>query len=225
MRPGWGYPPPPGWGSRPPAWPGRRGGGVLALVLVTLAVLLAAPHARALRPQVKALRGILAGQLPDLPAIRLPRLEPSPPASRPARPPRGLTFTSSAGCEPARDWRSPQLDRRVRALLAATARQQRIRVSCLRTGHSRFVRGTTRTSNHTVWRAVDIDRVDGRAVGPANLAARQLAGWIGRGGAGVHPSEVGSPWDFGGRPWFTDGDHQGHIHVGFAGPTRPGGAG
>jgi hypothetical protein len=81
MRPGWGYPPapPPGWGYRPPG----RWSGVLALVLVTAGLWLAAPHARALRPHVEGLRGILAGQLPDLPAIRLPRL---PDRAAPARP-------------------------------------------------------------------------------------------------------------------------------------------
>jgi hypothetical protein len=74
-----------------------------------------------------------------------------------------------------------------------------------------------------VWRAADLDPFDVRPVIPANTAARQLALWIGRGRAGVQPSEVGSPWHFGGRPWFTDQGHQGHLHVGFAGPTQPGG--
>jgi hypothetical protein len=97
-------------------------------------------------------------------------------------------------------------------------------VSCLRTGHSWFVKGTRRVSNHSVWRAVDVDRVDGRPVSPANAAARRLAVWIGRGGAGVQPSEVGSPWRLEGRPWFTDAGHQGHLHVGFGGPTQTGGA-
>jgi hypothetical protein len=96
-------------------------------------------------------------------------------------------------------------------------------VSCLRTGHSWYVKGTRRVSNHSVWRGVDVDQVDGRPVNPANAAARRLAVWIGQGRAGVQPSEVGSPWTFGGRPWFTDQGHQGHLHVGFAGPTRPGG--
>jgi hypothetical protein len=145
------------------------------------------------------------------------------PGHDPAPPPAGLGFTDGAGCQPSADWPSPRLDRRVRQLLAAMAMRHRIRVSCLRTGHTWNVRGTTRVSNHTVWRAVDIDMVDGRPVSPSNPAARQLALWVGRGGAGVAPSEVGSPWRFGGqRPWFTDTAHQEHIHVGFAGPTRPG---
>ena len=105
----------------------------------------------------------------------------------------------------------------------AAAGQYRIRVSCLRSGHSWFVKGTRRVSNHSLWRAVDVDQVDGRPVSRSNTAARRLALWIGRGRAGVQPSEVGSPWAFGRRPWFTDAGHQGHLHVGFAGPTQPAG--
>ena len=209
-------PVPPGWGYYPPP-PGRRRpelGGVTVLVLVTVLAALAAPHAQ-------VLRGKLA-DLGPLPAISLP--EPKLPAPLPATGvPTGLGFTDGAGCRPAGDWAPPRLDRRVRVLLVAVAARHRIRVSCLRSGHSWYVKGTRRVSNHSVWRGVDIDQVDGRPVGPSNAAARELARWIGRGRAGVQPSEVGSPWAFGGRPWFTDSGHQGHLHVGFAGPTRAGG--
>ena len=195
--------------ARPaPRRPGP-GGGLAVLVVVTILAALAAPHAT-------AVRGLIAG---GLPAVTVPvRLTPPP-----ARQPSGLSFTNAAGCRPASDYRSPRLDRRVRTLLVAAADRQPIRVSCLRTGHSWNVKGTHRVSNHSVWRAVDLDRVDGHPVSPSNAAARQLALWIGRGGAGVQPSEVGSPWRFGSRPWFTDPGHQGHLHVGFSGPTQPGG--
>ena len=185
------------------------GGGLAVLVVVTILAALAAPHAT-------ALRGLVAG---DLPTITAPTRPSPPPATRP---PSGLSFTNDAGCRPASDYRSPRLDRRVRTLLVAAADRQPIRVSCLRTGHSWFVKGTSRVSNHSVWRGVDVDWVDGRPVSPSNIAARQLAVWIGQGRAGVQPSEVGSPWRFGGRPWFTDAGHQGHLHVGFAGPTQAG---
>jgi len=146
-----------------------------------------------------------------------------PPSSSGLRPPAGLTFTTAAGCQPAGDYASPRLDRRVRELLVAIATHHRIRVSCIRTGHSWYVRGSRRVSNHTVWRAVDVDQVDGHPVSPSNPAVHQLVLWIGQGDAGVHPSELGSPWDVGRRPWFTDDGHQKHIHVGFAGPTQGGG--
>jgi hypothetical protein len=115
------------------------GGGLAVLVVVTILAALAAPHAR-------AVRGLLAG---GLPAITVPGRSAPPPATRP---PSGLSFTTAAGCRPAGDYRSPRLDRRVRTLLVAAADRQPIRVSCLRTGHSWFVRGTRRVSNHSVWR-------------------------------------------------------------------------
>jgi hypothetical protein len=179
------------------------------LVVLTVVAALTAPHA-------KAFHGRLAG---GLPAIAAPKLPAPPPATRP----KGLTFTNGAGCRPAGDFGSPRLDRRVRVLLVAAAARHRLRVSCLRTGHSWFVKGTRRVSNHSVWRGVDVDQVDGRPVSRSNTAARRLALWIGLGRGGVQPSEVGSPWAFGRRPWFSDAGHQGHLHVGFAGPTRPGG--
>jgi len=195
--------------------PARRrpapGGGLAVLIVVTILAALAAPHA-------KAVRGLVAG---DLPAITAPRRPTPPPATRP---PSRLSFTDDAGCRPAIDYRSPRLDQRVHKLLVAAAHRHPIRVACLRTGHSWYVKGTRRVSNHSVWRAVDVDRVDGHPVRPSNPAARQLALWIGRGRAGVQPSEVGSPWRFEARPWFTDAGHQGHLHVGFPGPTQPGGA-
>jgi hypothetical protein len=178
------------------------------LVVVTVLAALAAPHA-------KAFRGRLAG---GLPAITAPKLPTPPPTTRP----KGLSFTNGAGCRPARDWASSRLDRRVRALLVAATDQYRIRVSCLRSGHSWYVKGTRRVSNHSLWRGVDIDQVGGHPVSRSNTAARQLALWIGRGQAGVQPSEVGSPWAFGRRPWFSDTGHQGHLHVGFPGPTQAG---
>jgi hypothetical protein len=195
----------------PPA-PRRHapGGGLAVLVVVTILAALAAPHAT-------AFRGLVAE---GLPAITAPR-RPAPPSA--TRPPAGLSFTNAAGCRPGSDYRSPRLDRRVRTLLVAAADRHPIRVSCLRTGHSWYVKGTRRVSNHSVWRGVDVDQVDGRPVSPANAAARRLAVWIGQGRAGVQPSEVGSPWRFGARPWFTDSGHQDHLHVGFAGPTQAGG--
>jgi hypothetical protein len=148
---------------------------------------------------------------------------PAPPGTRAAAPsgralaanPR-ITTTRAHGCDPGPDLRSGRLDARVAALLAGAARAYPIRVSCVRTGHSTYVKGTRRVSNHTVWRAVDLDQVDGRPVGVGNAAARDLAYRLGRLDGRLAPSEVGSPWTFGGaRPWFSDAGHQGHIHVGY----------
>jgi len=79
-----------------------------------------------------------------------------------------------------------------------------------------YVHGTRRVSNHAVWRAVDVDQVDGRPVGPGNTAARALVVWLGGLRGPLRPSEVGSPWGFGRRPWFTDDGHRGHVHIGYS---------
>ena len=191
----------------PPARRRSEGGGLAVLVVVTVLAWLAAPHAG-------HLRRVAADGLPTRPAA----LSTGDPGTQgpdlhrrgwlPTR--RRLHLAASRPSGP------PAAGRR--------AAQYRIRVSCLRTGHSWYVKGTRRVSNHSVWRGVDLDQVDGRPVSPVNIAARRLALWIGRGRAGVQPSEVGSPWAFGGRPWFSDAGHRGHLHVGFAGPTQPGGA-
>jgi hypothetical protein len=151
---------------------------------------------------------------------------PAAPGTRPAAAPSGralatnprITTTRAHGCDPAADLSSGRLDARVAELLAGAARVYPIRVSCVRTGHSYYVTGTRRVSNHTVWRAVDLDQVDGRPVSRRNAAARDLAYRIGRLRGRLAPAEVGSPWSFGGaRPWFTDAGHQGHLHIGYAG--------
>jgi hypothetical protein len=126
-----------------------------------------------------------------------------------------ITTTISHGCDPARDLASGDLDLRVQSLLAVLAERHAIRLSCLRTGHSRFVKGTTRVSNHTVWRAVDIDMVDGRPVGRHSRASRSLALWLDGLQGPLRPVEVGSPFAFGHRPYFTNEGHQDHIHIGY----------
>jgi hypothetical protein len=126
-----------------------------------------------------------------------------------------LTTTRSHGCDPGPDLASGRLDLRVESLLTALTDRYSIRVSCLRTGHSTYVKGTRRVSNHTVWRAVDIDRVDGRPVSPSSKPARELAGWLDRLDGPLRPAEIGSPFAIGHRPYFTDEGHQHHLHVGY----------
>jgi len=145
---------------------------------------------------------------------------PPAPASDPfvvalTRNPR-ITTTAAHGCRPGPDLASGRLDLRVQSLLAVLAERHAIRISCLRSGHSRYVRGTTRVSNHTVWRAVDIDRVDGQPVSPASPAARALVVWLDGVQGPLRPAEVGSPWDLGHGPYFTNEDHQNHVHVGYS---------
>jgi hypothetical protein len=126
-----------------------------------------------------------------------------------------ITTTASHGCDPAPDLASGDLDLRVQSLLAVLAERHAIRLSCLRTGHSRFVKGTTRVSNHTVGRAVDIDMVDGRPVSRHSRASRSLALWLDGLQGPLRPVEVGSPFAFGHRPYFTNEGHRDHIHIGY----------
>jgi hypothetical protein len=126
-----------------------------------------------------------------------------------------ITTTTSHGCDPGSDLASGKVDLRVQSLLAVIADRYSIRLSCLRTGHSRFVKGTTRVSNHTVWRAVDIDVVNGQPVSRTSTASRSLALWLDGLQGPLRPSEIGSPWNIGRRPYFSDEGHQNHIHVGY----------
>ena len=126
-----------------------------------------------------------------------------------------ITTTTSHGCDPAADLASGRLDLRVQSLLAVLAERHTIRLSCLRTGHSRNVKGTNRVSNHTVWRAVDIDRVDGQAVSAGSRTALALVQWLDALQGPLRPVEIGSPFDLGRRPYFSDEGHQRHIHVGY----------
>jgi hypothetical protein len=186
-----------------PGAPYRHHGGSVGVWLLAAVALLLAPH-------------LSAAGTPAAPAPPGKRAAAPAPSGRALAANPRITTTRSHGCDPARDLRSGRLDPRLRELLAGAARAYPIRVSCVCTGHSYYVKGTRRVSNHTIWRAVDLDMVAGRPVGPGNAAARDLAWRIGRLRGRLAPSEVGSPWRFGsGRPWFSDRGHQGHIHVGY----------
>jgi hypothetical protein len=126
-----------------------------------------------------------------------------------------LRTTTSAGCNPAPDLASGNLDLRVQSLLAVLTQRFRVRVSCLQTGHSPYVAGTRRVSNHHLWRAVDVDRVDGQPVSPSSKAARTLVEWLDGLQGPLRPAEVGSPFVVGHPPYFSDDGHQDHIHIGY----------
>jgi hypothetical protein len=144
-----------------------------------------------------------------------PTASADPYAASLARNPR-ITTTRSHGCTPATDLASGRLDLRVQALLAALTQHWRVRISCAHTGHSRYVKGTRRVSNHTVWRAIDLDRINNQPVTKTNPTARALAVWLDRLDGPLRPAEVGSPWPLGHRPYFSDEGHQQHIHIGYS---------
>ena len=124
------------------------------------------------------------------------------------------------------DLLSGTTDPRVIAALAAAVAEHRIEVTVIRTGHSQFVRGTDRVSNHYHGRGVDISSIDGLPVSTANQAALRLAVAFLTADGSLRPDELGSPWpelaQFPGA--FSDADHAGHLHLGWrpASPTPPG---
>jgi hypothetical protein len=126
-----------------------------------------------------------------------------------------LHTTQAHGCNPTPDLTNDQLDLRIQSLLWALAQRFQLRISCLHSGHSTYVKGTHRTSNHTLWRAVDIDQVNGQPVSPHSPAAHALAAWLDGLNGPLRPSEIGSPFPLGHRPYFTDDGHHDHIHIGY----------
>ena len=118
------------------------------------------------------------------------------------------------------DVRTGRIDPRVVAVLQRISERHRISVSSMSSDHPRLTVGGS-VSNHSYGRAVDISVVDGRPVGPGNAAARRLALELSRMTTSIRPSEIGSPWSLPGAAYFTDGDHQDHLHVGFDDPIAP----
>jgi hypothetical protein len=110
-----------------------------------------------------------------------------------------------------------RVDPRVLAALGTLTRRHTVGVSVIRTGHSRYVAGTRRVSNHYHARAVDIAMVDGRPVSSGNAAARAAVVEL---AAAVAPDELGSPFpEFNGRlpGHFSDAAHRDHLHLGWRG--------
>jgi hypothetical protein len=108
------------------------------------------------------------------------------------------------------------VDHRILSVLVWIAQRHTIAISVFKTGHSEYVEGTDRISNHYFGRAADIFLVDGAPVSARNAAARDVVLEL----AGLHgplrPDELGHPFGAIGFPGgFTDADHADHIHIGF----------
>lgn len=117
------------------------------------------------------------------------------------------------------DLRTGIADDRVAAILLAIANRVPVTASVIRTGHAKYVRGTTRISNHWCGQAVDLPRIAGQPVSDANPTARAVAEWVLSWPVGhpLRPHELGHPFqDLVGPPGsFSDRDHQGHLHLGW----------
>jgi hypothetical protein len=109
------------------------------------------------------------------------------------------------------------VDARVVAVLHLLLQSYTVHVSVFKTGHSLYVRGTDKVSNHIGGRAVDIFALNGEAVSASNSAARAVVAWLATGQGPLRPDELGSPFaEFEGLPGaFTNADHMDHIHIGW----------
>jgi len=116
------------------------------------------------------------------------------------------------------DVASGAIDPRVLEVLLLVAQTHELApVGPLITGHSYYVKGTTRVSNHVSGRAVDILGIDGAHVSPTNEAAREVMEAILTLPAPLLPDELGGPWVIsnGSRSSFTNAEHQDHVHFGW----------
>ena len=106
------------------------------------------------------------------------------------------------------------MDARLLGVLLLLASEHRLgSVGPFATGHSLYVEGTDRISNHAYGRAVDIPIVDGAAVSPSNESARAAAQSLLSLDEPLRPDELGSPWALASPGAFSDSSHQDHLHV------------
>jgi hypothetical protein len=110
------------------------------------------------------------------------------------------------------------VDERVLASLLRLAMDHRLgAVGPFVTGHSVYVEGTTRVSNHAVGRAVDIPIIDGVTVSYWNQAAEAAARELLQLPAQLRPDELGMPWDLlSTNVVIITEDHDDHLHIGYS---------
>lgn len=108
------------------------------------------------------------------------------------------------------------IDQRVIDFLAWAIERHEVAVSVLKSGHSQYVAGTDRVSNHFRGQAVDIYAVDGEEVSASSAAARALALEATELSVG-RPDETGVPWSdlIDRRGVFSDAAHTDHLHFGW----------
>jgi hypothetical protein len=154
-------------------------------------------------------------------------LDPPRPEYAPARPggptDLGRTVLDNPRIRIPEPGRADIAERRVNdpilAVLDDLARTFDMDVQVLVSGHPGTVFPTTRLSNHTVGRGVDIRAIDGRPVVDIPRDDPVIAAFMAAAGqAGA--TEVGGPIVPPGTGFFTDDVHQDHFHLGIT-PTKP----
>ncbi len=199
-----------------------------ALVLMTLATMAGAPlllstaqEADAATPVPEPVRAAAARK-------EIARVGAGPTTSAPPKPvavARGSVSPDTLlanprvtlGVNARSDLRNGLVDARLVSLLGRLAETYQIEISVFSTGHDRFVKGTSRVSNHVYGRAADITVVNGAEVSTTNEAARALSLLLLTVDPAIRPTEIGGPWDVDDTDGvgFTDSGHLSHLHVGF----------
>ena len=144
-----------------------------------------------------------------------PTIDPIDPFTRALATNPHLQTTSSHGCNTKPDLGNPQLDLRIQSLLVILSQHWTLRISCIHTGHTKHVEGTTRISNHYLWRAIDIDQINHQPVRAGATNTKALLDYLDQLQGPLRPIEVGSPFAISHRPFFTNQAHQEHIHIGY----------
>lgn len=123
---------------------------------------------------------------------------------------------------PRSDLEAGTVDARVIVLLTLLLEKHTLAVSSLRSGHSDCIGGGNQATRpgctlslHYYGRAFDIYSIDGELVTPSSRSAQMLVDELATVSPPLVPSEVGSPFDLPRPGFFTDADHQDHVHIGY----------
>jgi hypothetical protein len=116
------------------------------------------------------------------------------------------------------DVQSGAIDSRVIAVLLDESQRYTLGISVMKTGHSEYTTSGY-VSNHYYGRAVDVAIVNGVPVSPSNSAAHDLVLSLDQLPPEIRPDEIGSPWLPPGPGYFTNAEHQNHVHIGFKEPA------
>ncbi len=119
------------------------------------------------------------------------------------------------------DLASGKVDPRMVSLLTSLTKEHSVKLSVIITGHDQFTSGGS-VSNHFVGRGIDIAAVDGEIVRPNSIASRELAEAVADLPESIRPTEVGTPWSINAPGFFTDGNHQDHLHIAYDGEAPAG---
>jgi hypothetical protein len=113
------------------------------------------------------------------------------------------------------------VDSRLVDLLAWITTDHSVAISEFKTGHGKYVTGTTRISNNWYGRGATITEVDGQPVSPGSAGARAVWQLLRTAPAAIRPSEIGAPWADPANPrYYSGADAMNLIHIGFDGPTQ-----